>query len=336
MKKKMVWFLVLTMVVTLFLAGCGGSKPEAAKNEPPKVVDINIATATTTGVYYVLGNGLAQMWQNKVPNVRASAQSTEGSVQNMNLLQKGETHVAFSMNQVVGNAYNGLDKFEGRANKELRVITALYPNVVQIVAPAKANIKSVNDFKGKRFVPGAAGSGTETATREVFSVFGLDYKDNKDLKVDYVGFTQAVELMKNGQTDGTLISAGVPNAALMDLTNSADAVLISLEPDKVNEIVQKYPHYFPFTIPANTYKGQTQPVNTIAQANLLVTTSQMDADLVYLLTKAIFENKDDLVAAHSAARDITKEAALSGLMGVPLHPGAAKYFKEIGLQVPAN
>ncbi len=325
MKKKMTW-VVLALLSAAVLLGSA-----------PKLRDINLATGTTTGVYYVLGNGIAQMWNNKVPNVRASAQATEASVQNMNLLQRKETDIATSMNQVVGNAYNGKDKFAGRANKDLRVMTALYPNVVQIIVPANSGIRSVPDLRGKRFVPGAAGSGTETSSREILKVHGIDYNaDKRVMKVDFVGFTEAVELMKNGQTDGALISAGVPNAAIMDLTNSNNVKLLSLTPDMIQKIVKEMPWYYPTTIPAGTYKGQTEPVRTVAQANLLVTRADLDEELIYQLTRAIFENKADLVATHSAAKDITLENALNGWMGVPVHPGAARYFKEKGLQAPAN
>lgn len=274
------------------------------------------------------------MWQNKIPNVRASAQATEGSAQNMTLLRREEAHVAFTMNQVAAHAYTGTDRFAGQANKDLRVLTALYPNVIQIVATTRSGVKTITDFYGKRFVPGAAGSGTEMATREIFGVYEIDYRDRQQVRMDYVGFTQAVDLMKNGQTDGTLMSVGIPAAALMDLANSMDITFISLDRARIDEICRTYPHYFPYTIPANTYKGQTQPVHTVAQANLLVTTAKMSDDLAYLLTKAIFDHHADLVAVHSAARDITLQAALSGHMGIPLHPGAARFFAEKGLKLP--
>lgn len=335
-KKRLLFIALALMLIVSLVAGCGGGQGTETKKEGTAVKDVNVATGTTSGVYYVLGNGLAQMWNSKVQGVRASAQATEASVQNMNLLQKKEAHVAFSMNQVVGNAYNGKDKFEGRANQDLRVMTALYPNIVQMVVPAKSNVKSVKDFKGKRFVPGAAGSGTETSCREIFALYGIDYKDKKDLKADYVGFTEAVELLKNGQSDGAFISAGVPNSAVMDLSNSTAVRLISLEPEMVQKICQEKPWYYPYTIKANTYKGQTEDITTVAQANLLVTRADLEEELVYNLTKAIYENNADLVASHSAAKDINKENALNGLVGVPLHPGSAKYFKEIGLTVPAN
>ncbi|MBO8168391.1 MAG: TAXI family TRAP transporter solute-binding subunit [Thermoanaerobacteraceae bacterium] len=318
---------MLFIMMFVISAGCGGG---GDTNEHV----INIATGTTSGVYYPLGNGLAQMWTDRVEGVKASAQATEASVQNMNLLQKKETDVAFSMNQVVANAYNGEDKFKGRANKNLRVLTALYPNVVQIVVPKNSDVNSIKDLNGKKFVPGAAGSGTETSAREILGLYGIDYVERQDVKVDYVGFTQAVELLKNRQTDGAYFSAGVPNAALMDLSNSIDIRLISLEQDMIDKIVSEMPWYFPYTIPAGTYKGQDEDIHTVAQANLLVTTTDLSEDLAYELTKAIFEYKSDLEAVHSAAKRIKKETAMSGLVGVPVHPGAARYFEEIGIEVP--
>ncbi|MFZ5634407.1 MAG: TAXI family TRAP transporter solute-binding subunit [Bacillota bacterium] len=343
MRKRSIWWILLALIMTMALvAGCGGgdkTKQSGQAGKPAdqaKARDLNLATGTTSGVYYVLGNGMAQMWNAKVPGVRVTAQATEASVQNMNLLQKKEADIGFSMNQVVGNAYEGKDKFQGRANKDLRVMTGLYPNVVQIVAPAKANVKSVKDFEGKRFVPGAAGSGTEVSCREIFALYGLDYMNKKNLKADFVGFTEAVELLKNGQSEGAFISAGVPNSAIMDLSNSANVKLISLEKDIIDKICKEMPWYYPTVIKANTYKGQTEDVQTVAQGNLLVTRADLPDDLIYQLTRAIYENQKDLINSHSAAKDINKENALKGLMGVPVHPGAAKYFQEIGLKVPGQ
>lgn len=336
-KKSILWLILAVLTAAVLVAGCGGQQQSGQSGKPAdqgKARDLNLATGTTSGVYYVLGNGMAQMWNAKVPGVRVTAQATEASVQNMNLLQKKEADIGMTMNQVAGNAYQGKDKFQGRANKDLRVMTGMYPNIVQIVVPAKANIKSIKDFEGKRFVPGAAGSGTEVSCREIFAQYGLDYMNKKNLKGDFVGFTEAVELIKNGQSDGAFISAGVPNSAIMDLSNSASVKLVSLEKDMIDKICKEMPWYYPTVIKANTYKGQAEDVQTVAQGNLLVTRADLPEDLIYQLTKAMYENQKDLVNAHSAAKDITKENALKGLMGVPVHPGAAKYFKEIGLAVP--
>ncbi len=340
-KKCLLWLVLAVFAAAVLAGGCGGGDKAKQPGQPSKPAeqakrDLNVATGTTSGVYYVLGNGMAQMWNAKVPGIRATAQATEASVQNMNLLQKKEADIGFSMNQVVGNAYQGKDKFQGRANKDLRVMTGLYPNVVQIVVPAKSNAKSVKDLEGKRFVPGAAGSGTEVSCREIFALYGIDYMGKKNMKADFVGFTEAVELLKNGQTEGAFISAGVPNSAIMDLSNSTNVRLLSMEKDMIDKICKEMPWYYPTVIKANTYKGQTEDIQTVAQANLLVTRADLPEDLIYQLTKAIYDNQKDLVNAHSAAKDITKENALNGLMGVPVHPGAAKYFTEIGLKVPAG
>jgi len=336
-KRKSLFMVFLALIMAaLMVSGCGGQEKAGQAGKPAdqaKTRDLNVATGTTSGVYYVLGNGMAQMWNAKVTGIRATAQATEASVQNLNLLQKKEADIGFSMNQVVGNAYEGKDKFQGRANKDLRVMTGLYPNTVQIVVPAKGNIASVKSLEGKRFVPGAAGSGTEVSCREIFGLYGIDYMTKKNMKADFVGFTEAVELLKNGQSDGAFISAGVPNSAIMDLSNSSNVKLLSLEKDMIDKICKEMPWYYPTVIKANTYKGQTEDVQTVAQANLLVTRADLPDDLVYQLTKAVYDNQKDLVTSHSAAKDITKDNALKGLMGVPVHPGAARYFKEIGLAV---
>ncbi|EHQ88221.1 TAXI family TRAP transporter solute-binding subunit [Desulfosporosinus youngiae] len=325
--------LIMVIAITLAMSGCGSQGAQAPGQDTGKVEKVNIATGTTSGAYYPIGNAMAKIWTDKVPGIKASAQSTEASAANMNFLQQKEVDVAFTMANVAVYAYEGQDTFTGRPNKDLRGMTFLYPNVTQIVVRKDSGINSIKDLQGKRFAPGATGSGTVTNSKEVLDSYGLNFwdKDNSNVKADYVGFTEASELLKNKQADAANFSGAMPLAAIMDVSNSIDIKLISLEPEMIKAIIDKYPFYYEYVIPKGTYKGQEEDVHTVALANLLVTRADLSEDLIYKLTKGIYENLPDLLTAHAITSNIKKEDSSKGMGPLPLHPGSIKYFKEIGV-----
>lgn len=324
-KGKVLWFFVGLIVLSLVVIGCGSSSTST------KPSNINIATATTGGVYYPLGNAMAQLFNQKVANIKASAQATAGTPQNILLMQKKEAEIAFAQNGVAYYAYNGQEMFKDKPVKSIRSITHLYPNVMHIVVNANSNITSVKQFEGKKFVPGAVGSATEVNSKEILSLYGLDYKEKKNVKADYLGYTEAAEALKDGHVDGILIAGGLPTAAVLDAASSVKIRILSLEPDMIQKLTKEMPWYYEFVIPKGTYIGQTEDIRTVAVANILICRDDLNDDLVYNLTKALYDNQKDLVAAHSAAKDMTFDRALNGLT-VPLHPGAEKYYKEKGLK----
>lgn len=307
----------------------GSSQPaQGQSSAPAKSVKINITTGTTTGVYYFLGNGLAQLWNQKIPGMQASSQSTDGSVANMNLMARKESEVALTVATVAREAYLGEEKFKGRPFKELRVIGAMYPNYNQLVVRADSGIQKVTDLKGKRFIPGAKGSATAIDALRILEAYGIK---ESDLKLDYVGFTEAIDLMQNNQAQAAMIQAGLPTPAVVQASQSFDVRVLPIDQEVLDKIIKALPVYQDATVPANTYKGQTQDVKTLGQTNLLVVRADVDADVVYQMTKAVFENVPALVQVHKAAADIKLENALKGLGGIPLHPGAERYYKEKGL-----
>lgn len=301
---------------------------------------INIATATTGGAYYPIGNAMAQIWTKKLAGkVRASAQSTAGTPQNIELMMNREVHVAIGQNGVCFYAFNATETYKGKAGfpyKNMRGMFTLYPNVMQWVARKDSGIKSVADLKGKRIVPGQVASATEINSREMLSAYGLNYLPDKgaiNVRVEYLGYNETSDQIKNGQLDATHIAGGVPTAAIIDMLSSGAGYLISMEPAKIAEICKRYPWYFPYTIPAGTYPKQDKDIHTIALSNLLFTDARQPDDLIYMLTKATYEYHSDLVLAHRATEYAVEKNAFNG-MTIPLHPGAIKYFKERGIAIP--
>jgi uncharacterized protein len=287
---------------------------------------INVLTGGTSGVYYPLGVALSKIYGDNIEGVRTQVQSTKASVENLNLLQQGRGEIAFALGDSVKAAWEG-DEEAGfpRQLDKLRAIAAIYPNYIQIVASQQSGITSLDDLKGKSLSVGAPKSGTELNARQIFGAVGMSYDDLS--KTEYLPFGESVELIKNRQLDATLQSAGLGVSSIKDLAVSLPVTLVSV-PAEVAETLGA-----PFqaaTIPAGTYEGQTEDVPTLAITNILVTHSDVSDDVAYEMTRQLFENLDEMVASHAAARDITLESAAEGLP-IPLHPGAERYFREKGL-----
>ena len=288
---------------------------------------INVLTGGTSGVYYPLGVALTQIYGKAMPDVKTSVQATKASAENLNLLQAGRGEVAFTLGDTYSAAYTGNEEagFKTPLDK-LRTVAAIYPNYIHFLASADSGIASLADLKGKRVSVGAPKSGTELNSRSILKAAGLSYEDLG--KVEYLGYSESVELIKNRQLDATLLSSGLGVAAVRDLATAIKMVVIPVPAEVVAKIGD--PSYSPGVIPANTYNGQTADVPTVAVQNYLVTHAGVPTETVYKMTKAMFENLDAMIAAHTAAKAINKATAGKGAP-VPLHPGAEKYYKEAGL-----
>ncbi|MXP62731.1 TAXI family TRAP transporter solute-binding subunit [Roseomonas sp. M0104] len=284
---------------------------------------INILTGGTSGVYYPLGVAISKLFAEKIDGVRPSVQATKGSVENLNLLQRGRGELALSLGDAMGFAWEGNAEagFPQKLDK-LRSVGAIYANYVQIAALRDSGIKTLADLKGKRLSVGAPASGTELNARAILAAAGLSYKDLG--KVEYLPFGESVDLMKNRQLDATLQSAGLGVASILDLSTSVPINIVEVPKDVIAKVGAPYKAAI---IPANTYTGQDAEVVTAAVPNYLVTRAGLADDLVYNMAKVIYENVPALVAAQAAAKGIEVESAGEN-PPIPLHPGAERYFKE--------
>ncbi len=288
---------------------------------------INVLTGGTSGIYYPIGVALTTVYGKHVADAKPTVQATKASVENLNLLQAGRGEVGLTLGDALSGAWQGNTEmgFKGPL-QNLRGLSAMYNNYIQIVASADSGIRTLADLKGKRISVGAPKSGTELNARAVLKAAGLDYQDFS--KVEYLPFGESVELMKNRQLDVTLQSAGLGVSSIRDLATSIPIVVVPIPPATVAAIGD--PAYQVSAIPAGTYAGQDSDVATVAITNYLVTHSKVPETVVYQMTRAMFENLDALVAAHAAAKGVSLANATAG-MPVPLHPGAEKYYKEQGL-----
>lgn len=336
MSRKM-WsvLLVVILILSLGLTACA-PKAEPAPSTggetpaPAEQVYISIATGGTSGTYYPLGGALAKIFNDNVPGVTANAQSTGASVENVGLISKGEAEVAFVQNDTTFYAFTGTGLYEGKEKvTNLRGMAMLYPEVVQLVATKSSGITSVADLKGKKVAVGAPGSGAEMNASQVLAAHGIQYSDLG--KADFLSFSEAAAQLKDKQIDAAFVTAGIPTAAISEVAQSADIVIIPFDSVKIAEMIAEYPFFTEVVVPGGSYKGQDADVTTAAVMAMLVVNEDMDETLAYNLTKAMFEQRQVIIDTHQRGNDIKLETALAG-MPIDLHPGAQKYYDEMGVK----
>lgn len=311
--KKRILSLVLAAVLVL-----------GAVSTASAATFLSIATGGTTGTYYPLGGDIANLFNTVLPDVKASAQATGGSADNLRLMDAGDAELGTVQNDVASFAYTGTDSFEGEVINSFSVITSLYAEYVQIVTRADSDIHSIADFKGKSISIGAAGSGVYTNAMHVLEAAGLTIDD---IDAQYLSFSESADGLKNKQIDAAFICAGIPNAAITELSSTVGVRLISLSDEEVAKLVAAHPTYANLKLPAATY-GLEEDVNCIAITALLVGRNDLDEELVYQMTKALFEQEG--ILTHAKAAEITLDSAFVGVGELPVHPGAARYYEEVG------
>ena len=316
--KKIVKAAALVICTAFVLAGC-------SKNAKK---DYILATGGTGGTYYPFGGAIANIWNTKIENMNVTAQATGASAENLRLINKGEAEYAIVQNDVMDYAYNGKDLFAGEKLENIMTIGTLYPEVVQIAVSKDSGIKSVADFRGKRISVGDAGSGVEFNAKQILEGYGLTFDD---IKKSNLSFKESAEGIQNGTLDGCFVTAGVPNAALQELAFSAGLVLVPVDSVAAEKICKKYNYYTVTSIPGGTYKGTDSDTAALAIKATLAVNAKLDEEIVYQMTKALFENLDSLAAAHAKGKEVSAKAAVTGV-AVPFHPDAKKYFTEIGLK----
>jgi len=316
---------ILILVITVGVVWPAAAQPRTF---------VAIATGGTAGVYFPLGGALAEVWSAKVPGVQATAQTSGASVANVQLVARGDVSVAFIQNDIAYYAFHGTEMFMDRvANKpqpisNLRGMAMLYPETIQVVALRGRGISSIADLRDRRVAVGAPGSGTEVNARQILRAFGLGYFN---IREDFLNFAEAADQLKDGVIDAAFITAGIPTAAVTDIAASRDLILLPVPRDVVDELRTTYPYYTAVTVPANTYKGQDRAVETAGVMAMLVTRFEMEEQLIYDLTKALWDNVDRLQAAHARGKDIGFPTSRRG-MPITMHAGALRYYRERGVK----
>lgn len=294
-------------------------------------VFFGIATGGTGGTYYPLGGMLAQLISNKATvdgkKISATAEAAGASVGNAKLLGNKDIESAFVAADILDAAYNGKGQFNGAPLKNLRALGALYPETVQLITRADRGINSFKDLKGKSISSGSPGSGQYQLLTDLLEVHGMK---RTDVKEDLSSFTQAVDKIKDGNLDATLITAGVPTAAVTDFAQSHALKVIPLAGAEIAALLKQQPYYTRVPLPANSYKGQPAAVDTLAVMAVWTTHDGVSDAVAYEVTKALYENIEIMGQVHVLGKTISLSTA-TAVGTVPLHPGSLRYFKEKGI-----
>ncbi len=294
-----------------------------------KKVFVTIATGSPGGVYYPLGIGMAAVIGETVSGVKCMAESTSASVENTRLISFRESDMGMVMASIAYAAREGWKPFVKK--HDLLTMFQMYPAPTHIITLKDRGIKKLADLRGKKVAVDQPGSGGAVMSRMILKSAGFDLE--KDLKLAEFSVSQSVLAMKDGIVDAVMLNFAYPAAAVVELDNTRDIDLLSMDEDLIDKIIGKYPYYVKVTIPKGTYKGVDKEVLCLGDANVMVVHKDMGADIVYKCVRALFENVDKgqhaLVSIHPVARQFTPENAVSS--PIPLHPGSIRYFKERGV-----
>lgn len=311
--------LLAVSLLCLFVVG-GLTMVQAAE------VKMVLATGGTAGTYYPFGGAMAKIWNSKIPEMNVTAQTTGASAENVRLVNKKEAELALVQSDTLDFAFSAKEAFKEKLTN-MMAVAVLYPEIIQVVVRADSPAKDFAGLKGMKVGVGAPGSGTEANFRQLCDAYGIS-KD--DIKAQFLSFSESAEQFKDKHIDAFIVTAGIPNAAVMDISTQHEIRILNITGEPLKKLDQKYPFLSPAKIPANTYKGIAQETNTMAVNAVLIVNSDIKEDVVYNLTKTLFENQAELASAHAKGKELSLQSAVKGV-SIPFHPGAVKYYKEKGI-----
>lgn len=314
MKKRV---LVVFVVLVLFLF----SVPAMAATR------LIVGTAGTVGMSYPMGGAMSRIWSSQVPDVSASPQVTGGSIENTRLLEQKEIELGLQSTIIAYFSWNGLEMFKDKPVRTIRSVASLVPEITQIIVRADSGINSIKDFKGKKVAIAPPGSMEMISHKLIVEACGVPLKD---MDAKFLSYAESSNQFKDRLLDGVMYTTGLGTSAIQDIASMQKIKLLSIPAEVITKLSAEYKFYVPNTVPANTYNNQSNAVKTLSVKNALVCRDSLPEDLVYKLTKTLFENLSVFEKSHAMAKYFTLKTALEGL-AYPLHPGAEKYYKEVGM-----
>jgi len=309
---------------TAAVVAMGFSTPAVAQEQ------LSIATGGTGGVYYPMGGGLAEVINNHVEGYSATAEVTGASVENLGLIATGDADLAIALADTVAQAYAGTGRFEGQQLPMVRGLASLYANMIHIVALEGSGITSLEDLRGKRVSIGAPGSGTEVNTGAILAANGITYDDIEEQRLN---FNETADALGNGDIDAGFWSVGAPTSSILNLATTQNVVIIALSEAELAAAMAADPTFALTTLPGGSYNGVADDITVLGIPNVLTVSSEMSDEVAYQVTKAMYENISEMRAIHPAANETSVEFTMSATP-VPLHPGAIRYYEEIGATIP--
>lgn len=323
-KRQFKWLSIISIVALFILSACGSGDNSTSGDSGKKKEDydfLSILTGGVQGTYYPLGGTFADLIS-KETGIKTTAEVSQASAANMTALQEGTQEIAFVQTDIAYYATEGKFMFEDNKIDTISALGSLYPETVQLVTTDKTGIKSFADLKGKKISVGAPGSGTYANAEQLLEIHGITMDDIEPQNLD---FGESQDSLQAGQIDAAFITAGTPTGAVEALNAVANVVIIPVEDAKADELIEKYPYYAKDVVPSGTY-GLTADVPTVSVGAMLAVSNELPEDLVYEMTKAIYDNASSIT--HPKGQFIKAETGLDGI-GIPVHPGAQKYFDEV-------
>lgn len=320
-KKLFVGILVLCLAVMI-----SPLRPNVAHGAKKFVT---IASGWVTGVYFPLAGAISRIVYEKIPELKVTVEASGASVANAKLIASGDADFAILQNDIAFYAYTGVKPMFDKAVPNIRGVASLYPEHCQIHARKDAKIGSVKDLKGKRVAVGPLGSGTEQNAIQILGAYGLKFEDLG--KVERLTATESADFLKDGRIDAAFYTVGVGASAIVDPALMIETMIVPVDGPQADALVKKYPFYSKDKVPAGIYKGVDKDVPTVAVLAILVAKAELEGDVVYKITKAMFENIKSIETAHAKGKEVKLEKALIG-MPIPIHPGAQRFFTEKGIK----
>ena len=322
MKCRMLLIVSLSLF-TLILGFCKSSRD---------ITFISIGTGGTGGAFYPYGGGLAEIWSNHVPGVKALAEVTAASVENVRLAHKGETVIGEIMGDVAFQAYHGQGKFKERGSQKILAMAVMYPAILQVVTLKNSEINSLDQLKKKIVSIGAPGSGTAFMSELVLDSLNISMDH---IKIRRLSFVENANALKDRTIHAGLWCVAPPTSSIMDLSTTHKIKMIPFTIEEQQRVCRAYPFYSAYELPAGLYRSIDKSVPTISVWNVIICKADLDQDLVYQLAKVLFEHNDYMKRVHPYARYTTRENTVS-YCPIPLHPGAVQYLREQGFELPAK
>ncbi|MBU1344384.1 MAG: TAXI family TRAP transporter solute-binding subunit [Proteobacteria bacterium] len=296
-----------------------------------KTTFISIGTGGTGGIYYPYGGGVAEIWSKHVPGIKAVAEVTGASVENVKLAHKGETVIGEVMGDVAVAGYNGLAKFNGKKH-DILSMAIMYPNLLQVVALKKSGITNIEEVRGENISTGSPGSGTNFMAEAVLTALDIPLTSFKDSRLS---FTESANALRDGTIEVGVWSVGPGTSSILDLATTHDITVLPFTPEQTKKILAAQATYAGVDLAGGIYRGIDTTVPTIGVWNVMICQKSLDTELVYQLSKALFENNAYLKKIHPSAAYTTPENTVK-YSSIPLHPGTIKYLKEKGIAIPEH
>ncbi|MBA1333737.1 MAG: hypothetical protein HPY66_0130 [Firmicutes bacterium] len=330
MKKRSVTLLLVTlMLMTAFLQGCSSSPEDSAGEQKPEATEpvmLRAVSGASGGLWQIYGTTWGKIVEDYTDNIQIQVEAVGGGYANIASVNEDPNCLGMTQNAAAYEGARGLNWAQGKKYENIRGLFPVYPSSLHFWASEKSGIKTIEDFEGKVVSVGPAG-GTDTNVKQLFELLGVKPKEFVNQN-----FADMVQAMKDGLIDGVCVSTGHPHSTISELEQSMNINHIAPTPEQIKLVTEREPYYSVIKLPANTYKNQPNDINMLAFYSFAICHKDLDEEVAYQITKAVLEHNDELVAAVKAAKDSVAENVVE--IKHPLHPGAYRYYQEIGIEVP--